>query len=375
MVASAEPMMPSFSFCPSHHRCPHRSGRSAPTRAATDILVHVTLKLPTLKQLSPVFTIAVFGVASWVIYDQLKAHPLGSILEDLGSIPTEHLVLSAALVLPGLMVLAAYDLVACTYLKLKLGVLKPLLTGLMSYSITNSTGHAVVVGGILRLRVYPRWGVKAAQVGEIIGFGVLTYYIGLSFTAAMAFLFEGKDLQRILADVPRVGHVLSSDWLGILVPVVLLGLIAVWGALLVFRRKPIRFRSHTFQLPSPMIGLFQLAVSCADLVIVSSVLFIMLPNHNGINWLAFVGIFSVIQFAALLSGVPGGIGVFSAIMLVVLQPPADGQTEVFAVLIAFRALYYLIPFAIGGLAFLGFVVVQNSRGIRQRVAERGEGST
>ena len=83
----------------------------------------------------------------------------------------------------------------------------------------------------------------------------------------------------------------------------------------------------------------------------------------------------MIQFAALLSGVPGGIGVFSAIMLVVLQPPADGQTEVFAVLIAFRALYYLIPFAIGGLAFLGFVVVQNSRGIRQRVAERGEGST
>ena len=156
-------------------------------------------------------------------------------------------------------------------------------------------------------------------------------------------------------------------------PVVLLGLIAGWCALLVFRRNPIRIRSHSFNLPSPMTGLLQLVVSCADLVIVATILFIMLPNHNGINWLAFVGIFAVIQFVALLSCVPGGIGVFAAIMLVVLQPPPEKQTEVFAVLIAFRALYYLLPFALGGLAFLGFVLTQNSRSLKRRVTGAGSG--
>ena len=108
---------------------------------------------------------------------------------------------------------------------------------------------------------------------------------------------------------------------------------------------------------------------------ISSVLYLLLPNHNGINWLAFVGIFAVIQQVALLSLVPGGVGVFSVIMLLVLQPDAEQKPQVFATLLAFRALYYLAPFLLGGLAFLGFVLIQNSRAIKQRVENKREATT
>ena len=76
------------------------------------------------------------------------------------------------------------------------------------------------------------------------------------------------------------------------------------------------------------------------------------------DWLSFVGIFAVIQFISLLSAVPGGIGVFESIMLVVLAPIAAKQSEVFAMLLTFRAIYYLIPFALGGLTFLLMVLIQ-----------------
>lgn len=337
------------------------------------ILEPVKIRVPSLKKLSPLFTLVIFCVAVWVIYSELKDHSLSQILSDLGAIPLDHLLIAGALVVPGLIALACYDVVACTYLRLKLGLFKPLLTGLMAYSITNTTGHAVVVGGILRLRIYPKWGMTVPQVGEVVGFGVLTYYMGLSCTAALAFIFEAEDLARILGEIHTVGPWLGAKWFMILVPSVLLTGIGLWFCLLIFRKRPVTFRKHTFRLPSPWIGLFQLIVSCADLMIVASVLYALLSDHHGINWLAFVGIFAVIQFVSLLSCVPGGIGVFSGIMLLVLQPDAEHKSQVFAMLIAFRALYYLIPFALGGLAFLGFVVTQNSKALKQRMTEPKDG--
>ena len=45
-------------------------------------------------------------------------------------------------------------------------------------------------------------------------------------------------------------------------------------------------------------------------------------------------------------------------MLVVLAPIASRQSEVFAMLLTFRAIYYLIPFALGGLTFLLTILIQ-----------------
>jgi uncharacterized membrane protein YbhN (UPF0104 family) len=199
--------------------------------------------------------------------------------------------------------------------------------------------------------------------------------MGLTFTAALAFIFESDDLARILGKIKHVGPLLSAPWFMILVPSVLLTAIGLWFCLLIFRKRPITFRKHSFRLPSPWIGIFQLSASCADLIIVASVLYLLLPNHNGINWLAFVGIFAVIQQVALLSLVPGGVGVFSVIMLLVLQPDAEHKPQVFAILLTFRALYYLAPFLLGGLAFLGFVLTENSKTLKQRLASQKETTT
>ena len=315
-------------------------------------------KLPSLHRLSPYFTVIVFCFAGVVIYLQLRAHSLSEIASDIRSIPSTKVLTALALVVPGLLALACYDVVAAKYLKLPLRWWQPLGTGLLGYSITNTTGHAVVVGGILRLRIYPRWNIKAGNIGEIVGFGVLTYYLGLSCTAALAFLLEGGGLAKTLSDIPHVGEVLAHPWVRYTIPAVLLTLILTWFVLLFTVKKNIRIRKHDFRLPKPIIGLLQVVVSCADLCIVASVLWVLLPSHDGMDWISFVGIFAVIQFISLMSAVPGGIGVFEGIMLVVLAPVASRQSEVFAMLLTFRAIYYLIPFVLGGLTFLLTVLIQ-----------------
>ena len=328
-------------------------------------------KLPSLHRLSPYFTVIVFCFAGVVIYLQLRAHSLSEIASDIRSIPSTKVLSALALVVPGLLALACYDVVAAKYLKLPLRWWQPLGTGLLGYSITNTTGHAVVVGGILRLRIYPRWNIKAGNIGEIVGFGVLTYYLGLSCTAAFAFLLEGGGLTKTLSDIPHVGEVLAHPWVRYTIPTVLLALILTWFVLLFTVKKTIRIRKHDFRLPKPVIGLLQVIVSCADLCIVASVLWVLLPSHDGMDWLSFVGIFAVIQFISLLSAVPGGIGVFEGIMLVVLAPIASRQSEVFAMLLTFRAIYYLIPFVLGGLAFLLTILIQG-KAPEQTAIQKGE---
>ena len=312
----------------------------------------VTFRLPSLSKLSPIFTIVVFGFAIYAIYLELHKYSFGQIRDAVLAIPGWHVAIAAGLVIPGLIALAGYDLVAARHCRIGIGWWRPLATGLLGYSITNTTGHGVLVGAMLRLRVYPRWGVSGRDVGMIVGFGVLTYYMGLSFVSSGALLLEGAELTRLLSKLPKVGPVFAHEWFRYVIPSALLGAIAFWFVLTMVRRRPFMFRGHEVRLPGPGIGLLQLTASVADLAIASTVLYVLLPPHHDLGWLAFVGIFSVVQFVALMSAVPGGIGVFTAIMLVVLAPRFPSEADLVASLITFRVLYYLVPFLIGGLVFL-----------------------
>ena len=113
-------------------------------------------RLPSIHKLSPIFTVIVFGFAVWVIYHELHDHPISQIMADIGKIDPTSVLLALALVIPGLSALACYDLVAARYLKLGIGWVKPFFTGLLGYTITNSTGHQVIVGGDQRVLLLSR---------------------------------------------------------------------------------------------------------------------------------------------------------------------------------------------------------------------------
>lgn len=77
----------------------------------------------------------------------------------------------------------------------------------------------------------------------------------------------------------------------------------------------------------------------------TGVLLILLPPDAGLAYGQFVAVILIAQLVALMSHVPGGIGVFDAIVLLAL-PPTIPHTAAMAALLVYRGIYYLLPLAV-----------------------------
>ena len=87
----------------------------------------------------------------------------------------------------------------------------------------------------------------------------------------------------------------------------------------------------------------QIVISCTDWLFACGVLYVLLPAGIKLSYPQFVGIFLLAQIAGLLSYIPGGLGVFETVILLLLSPFAE-SSAVFGSLLLYRLIYYLIPF-------------------------------
>jgi phosphatidylglycerol lysyltransferase len=104
------------------------------------------------------------------------------------------------------------------------------------------------------------------------------------------------------------------------------------------------------------------------LLCAASVLYVLLPHEAAISFGAFAGIYLIAIAAGVISNVPGGIGVFEAVLLVLLQSVPKGS--LLGALVAYRAIYYFAPFAVA-LALLGAHELWAHRGPAVRLARLG----
>ncbi|MGH6912384.1 MAG: UPF0104 family protein, partial [Geminicoccales bacterium] len=89
------------------------------------------------------------------------------------------------------------------------------------------------------------------------------------------------------------------------------------------------------------------------------VLYQMLSASGDIGFFPVAAIYVAANGAAIATHVPGGLGVIEAVVLS-LVPGAN----VIGALIAFRVVYFLIPFLIGGLLLCAFELVRRRRRLR-----------
>jgi len=117
-------------------------------------------------------------------------------------------------------------------------------------------------------------------------------------------------------------------------------------------------------MPMPRLAAAQLALSSLDWALTGAVLFVLLPPST-LSFVAFLGIFLVAILIGIVSHVPGGVGVFEGLMVLLLKPYLDSG-ELLPRLVIFRAVYYLLPFSV---ALIGLVVddVHQRRGQAARV--------
>ena len=84
--------------------------------------------------------------------------------------------------------LSGYDTLAFRYIDRLLSYRKVLFTSFLSYAFANNTGSlSIIVSGGVRYRLYGGWGFSGVEIARIIGFCMITFWLGV-FESVMLLL-------------------------------------------------------------------------------------------------------------------------------------------------------------------------------------------
>lgn len=211
------------------------------------------------------------------------------------------------------------------------------LASFSSYTLSHNLGFGLLTGSSARYRIYVAAGLDGPDVARVVALAGATFWAGVGLVAAVALLFAQAPLMLdgIALSVPTLHGV------GLAALAVIAGLVA----LTLHHRRPLSLLGTTLPLPGPAALAAQFATGIVDLACASAAMFLLIPGADLHALPLFVLAYALGIVVALVSHVPGGIGVFEATVLAVL--PQQDRTGVFAALIAYRLIYYLLPLALG----------------------------
>ena len=303
----------------------------------------------------PLLGVSLFLLAFWVLHLELKNYQYHDIARSLRQVPAVGLLLAFALTLLNYLVLTGYDSLALRYIRHALVYRKIALASFVGYAFSNNIGLSMIAGSSVRYRLYSAWGLTTPEITKVVAFYTLSLWLGLSAMGGAVFLVAPPPISQGLpiAAVPirLVGAVLLA----------LLGGYLLWSLL---RKKPLTIRGWEFPVPSFRLSLAQIAVSCLDWILAGCVLYVLLPAAPNLTFPVFLSIYLFGQIAGLVSQVPGGLGVFEG-ALVLLLPKELPTSSVVASLLAYRAIYYLLPLCISGLLLGAYEVLERKEGTRR----------
>jgi glycosyltransferase 2 family protein len=300
-----------------------------------------------LKRLHPWIATAAFALAAFLVYRALRQYSMSEIVESLRAISLRHLTLAAAFTAGSFICLTGADTLAVRYTGRDLPYRNIVLASFTSLSIGHTLGLAALSSGAIRYRFYAGWGLSPGDVGRIILFCAMTVAVGMATAGGLACLIQ----PGLVAQMFKVttGVVVALGVLLLLAVMIYLGLAA-------FVHRPICIRQFELPVPRLSLALGQVAVGSTDFFLVSAVLHQLLSATADIGYFPIAATYIAANAAAIVTHVPGGFGVIEAVILS-LVPGAN----VIGALVAFRAIYYLVPFLIGCVVLAVAEIVRRQR--------------
>lgn len=254
------------------------------------------------------------------------------LLSAIRGTPRSGIFLAMLATAASFLALSGYDFSSLTYVGGKVRARIVVLTSFIAYALGNTVGLGVLTGGAVRLRMYSAAGVEAPLIGRAIAFNALAFGIGISTLGALGLLWGAHQ-------VAAIAH-LSPELLRGLAALILM-LVSAFVTLCAARRELNFGTRFNLKLPSASLVLKQLLISVVELVFSAAALWFLLP-HDGIGFASFIAFYAIAITLGLISHVPGGLGVFEAVMLLAFSHrlPLD---QLAGALVLYRGVYYLLP--------------------------------
>src|ERR1700720_1635629 len=288
----------------------------------------------------PLAALVVFAGVVLVLHHELAQLHVKSVLAHMHAIPRRQVFAALGFTAARYWLLASYEVLAFAYLRRVIPYTRIVFTSFIAYSFGHTLGFSAFTGAAIRFRLYATAGVTAIEVATVSAFCSLSLAIGLATVAGVSLLSSGANAAAML----RLHHnwaVLAGT--GLLVAV---GAYALWACL---ARTASEIRGWALRAPGAAIGLTQIVLGVLDLSLSSAVLWWLLPPDAHVGFITFLGVYAVAVIAGIVSHVPGGVGVFEAVILLTL--PGVPAEALLGSLLAYRAVYYLVPLVFGTLLF------------------------
>lgn len=231
--------------------------------------------------------------------------------------------------------LTLYDVLALRVIGRPLPWRTAALASFTSYTLSHNLGLSLVTGGSARYRVYTAAGLDGPDIARVIGVASATFWSGIITVAGAALVARsGAITLGRLTLSPASAHVTGGAILAAATMLVLLCARA---------RGPLRIWRFTLPLPNGEQALAQIGVALLDVTAAAAALFVLMPGASLHLLPSFILAYALGIVAAVITHVPGGIGVFETVVLAVLP---GNRVAAFAALVAYRLIYYLLPLAV-----------------------------
>jgi uncharacterized membrane protein YbhN (UPF0104 family) len=300
-------------------------------------------------------SVLIGSLALWVLYHTFQRISLADVLAQARATPLHTLLLAAACAWGALFTLALYEIAVVRYVKQAVGRAKPVMTALIAFPLGHAVGGAMLSGGAIRYRMYSPVGLSAMEVGAAVLMCNLPYALALGLMLDLSLLLAAHRLAPLFR--------LSSEVLMLLGGVGFAKDVA-YLLLVAFRRAPVRFRDWSFSLPTPAMTALQYLVGIIDVTLVSSVLYLLLPETAHLAYLPFLAVYLASVLVGILSHVPAGLGVLESMLLLLL--PDVPPEQLLASVLMYRVVFEIIPLLVA-LALWGSFETFAHDGVRLRL--------
>jgi len=290
--------------------------------------------------LGPLAALVVFAAVVLVLHREFAHLHVKDVFARVHAIPRRQILAALGFTALSYWLLSTYEVLALRYLRRAIPYTRILFTSFIAYSFGHTLGFAVFTGSAIRFRLYVTAGISAIEVATVTAFCSLSLGIGLSTIAGLSLLLSPGHAASAL-------H-LHHNW-ALLVGAALLCAVLAYALWASAARGALEIRGWALRPPGAVLGLTQILLSVLDLSLSSAVLWSLLPAEAQVPFVSFLGVYAAAVIAGIISHVPGGVGVFEAVVL--LTVPNVPPDALLGALLAYRAIYYLVPLIVGTLLF------------------------
>lgn len=284
-----------------------------------------------------VLTIAVFALACFLLYRTLRGYSLDDLIASITEFPLPRLFAALGFAAASYLCLTFNDYFGLRYVGRPLPWRKAALASFCALSLGYNIGMSALASGAIRYRFYSRWGLTGLQIGKLILFSVMTVVFGLMTLAGISLLVRSASA----GEVSGLGQPAI-----VAIALACFSVVGAYLALCAFSRKPSWAQRWVKTIPTFPIAAAQVAVGTINFALVAACLHQILSAEMTLEYFQVASIYVTANSTALISHVPGGLGVLESVVLLILR-----EKDLIGPLLIFRFVYYLVPLVLGAALF------------------------